>query len=31
MQERAQAVGGTLKITSQLGEGTRVSLKVPVN
>lgn len=31
MTERAEGVGGTLKITSQPGEGTRVSLRVPVN
>lgn len=31
MQERAESVGGALYITSQLGEGTRVSLRVPVN
>jgi len=31
MQERAEAVGGALSITSKTGEGTRVSLKVPVN
>lgn len=31
MQERAQGVGGTLQITSQVGEGTRVSLRAPVN
>jgi two-component system nitrate/nitrite sensor histidine kinase NarX len=31
MQERAEAVGGTLKITSKIGEGTQVSLRVPVN
>jgi signal transduction histidine kinase len=31
MQERAQGVGGTLQITARVGEGTRVSLRVPVN
>jgi signal transduction histidine kinase len=31
MQERAEAVGGTLKIITGLGEGTRISLRVPVN
>lgn len=31
MQERAEAVGGSLKIVSQMGEGTQVSLRVPVN
>lgn len=31
MTERAEGVGGTLKITSHPGEGTRVSLQVPVN
>jgi two-component system nitrate/nitrite sensor histidine kinase NarX len=31
MAERAEGVGGTFKITSHPGEGTRVSLRVPVN
>jgi signal transduction histidine kinase len=31
MRERAEAVGGALKITSRPGEGTRISLRVPVN
>jgi signal transduction histidine kinase len=31
MEERAQAVGGTLKVNSKIGEGTRVSLHLPVN
>lgn len=31
MEERAESVGGTLKITARRGEGTRVSLRVPVN
>ena len=31
MQERAEAVGGALKITSHSSEGTRISLRVPVN
>lgn len=31
MQERAEGVGGTLKITSNPSEGTRISLRVPVN
>jgi signal transduction histidine kinase len=31
MQERAQGVGGTLHVAAQIGEGTRVSLRVPVN
>jgi signal transduction histidine kinase len=31
MQERAEAVGGKLDLTSRPGEGTRVSVRVPVN
>ncbi|WP_086349735.1 sensor histidine kinase [Candidatus Enterococcus clewellii] len=31
MQERAESVGGTLKIQSTAGEGTTVSLKLPVD
>lgn len=31
MQERAQGVGGTLQIAARIGEGARVSLRVPVN
>lgn len=30
MQERAEAVGGTLEISSELGKGTRVSARIPV-
>jgi two-component system, chemotaxis family, CheB/CheR fusion protein len=30
MQERARLAGGTLKVTSKLGEGTTVSVAVPV-
>jgi PAS domain S-box-containing protein len=30
MRERAAVVGGTLRIESEVGEGTRVSLRVPV-
>lgn len=31
MQERAEAVGGTLQIQSTVDEGTTVSLKLPIN
>jgi signal transduction histidine kinase len=31
MQERAEGVGGTLQVITGIGEGTRISLKVPVN
>jgi signal transduction histidine kinase len=31
MQERAEAVGGKLSLTSRPGGGTRVSVRVPVN
>jgi signal transduction histidine kinase len=30
MQERARLAGGTLKVASKLGEGTTVSVEVPV-
>lgn len=30
MEERAESAGGALKIASRIGEGTRVSLQVPV-
>lgn len=31
MEERAESVGGSLAVHSRIGEGTRVSLRVPVN
>jgi len=31
MQERAEGVGGSFQVSSRLGEGTRISLRVPVN
>ena len=31
MQERAESVGGTFAVISRRGEGTRVSVRVPVN
>jgi signal transduction histidine kinase len=31
MAERAESVGGALAVNSRVGEGTRVSLRVPVN
>ena len=31
MQERAKLVGGFLDIRSALGEGSRVTLKIPVD
>jgi two-component system, NarL family, sensor kinase len=30
MRERARSVGGSLSVRSAVGEGTRVSLQVPV-
>jgi signal transduction histidine kinase len=30
MQERAESVGGTLQVSSRVGEGTRVTLSIPI-
>jgi signal transduction histidine kinase len=30
MQERVESVGGTLEITSEAGEGTRIMVRVPL-